>query len=92
MDYLQWPAMLVTVVAVWLVGDQSKSDRRLGFWIFLLSNVLWVVWGLHAKAYALVILQFALAILNCRGIRRNKLWHVKLSMAEKRYEGDKVVE
>lgn len=64
--------MLVTVVAVWLVGDQSKSDRRIGFCIFLLSNVLWVIWGLHAKAYALVVLQFALAGLNCRGVKRNQ--------------------
>ncbi len=72
LDMLQWPAMLVTVVAVWLVGDQSRTDRRLGFCIFLLSNVLWVIWGLHAEAYALVALQFALAALNCRGAARNR--------------------
>ncbi len=60
------------MVAVWLVGDQNKTDRRLGFWIFLISNVLWVIWGVHAHAYALVLLQCVLAGLNCRGIVRNR--------------------
>ena len=72
LDFIQWPAMLVTVIAVWLVGDQSNRDRRLGFYLFLSSNVLWVIWGVHVKAYALVLLQFALAGLNCRGVIRNR--------------------
>jgi hypothetical protein len=36
-----------------------------------LSNVLWVTWGLHAHAYALVTLQFCLAAMNIRGERKN---------------------
>ncbi len=72
MDFLQWPAMLVTVVAVWLVGYQSKTERKYGFWAFIASNVLWVAWGVHAEAYALVVLQFALAALNIRGIVKNE--------------------
>lgn len=71
-DSLQWPAMLVTVVAAWLVASQAKGRRELGFWIFLLSNALWIVWGWHSKAYALVVLQVALAILNIRGARKNE--------------------
>jgi hypothetical protein len=72
LDFLQWPAMLVTVVAVWLVGFQRKTERKYGFWSFLASNVLWVAWGLHAGAHALVVLQFALAALNIRGIIKNE--------------------
>ena len=75
MDYidgLQWPAMLVTVTAAWLSASQSKSRREVGFWIFLLSNFLWIVWGLHNKAYALVVLQVALAVLNIRGANKNE--------------------
>ena len=71
-DSLQWPAMVVTVVAAWLIASQSKGRRKIGFWIFLISNALWVVWGLHSKAYALVVLQIALAILNLRGARKNE--------------------
>jgi hypothetical protein len=71
MDLVQWPAMLVTVAASWFVASTSKARRRIGFWLFLLSNVLWVTWGLHAHAYALVALQFCLAALNIRGERKN---------------------
>jgi hypothetical protein len=70
-DVLQWPAMVVTVVAAWLVASQSKRRRRVGFWVFLLSNVLWIAWGLHDPAYALVVLQLALGAMNVRGAFRN---------------------
>jgi hypothetical protein len=66
-DHLQWPAMLVTLAATWLVASQSFGRRNLGFWTFLLSNLLWVIWGFHTQAWALVVLQFGLAALNIRG-------------------------
>ncbi len=69
---LQWPAMVITVVAAWLVGSLRKGRRTAGFWCFLLSNVLWTVWGLHDAAYALVVLQVSLAALNIRGVAKNK--------------------
>jgi hypothetical protein len=72
LDHLQWPAMLVTVAAAWLVASQSRNRRRLGFWCFMASNLLWVAWGWHAHAYALIVLQFALAALNIRGVRKNE--------------------
>lgn len=70
-DLAQWPAMVTTVIAAWLVASQSKRRRNLGFWWFLLSNVLWVIWGWHAHAYALIVLQVCLAALNIRGARKN---------------------
>jgi hypothetical protein len=72
LDLLQWPAMVATVIAAWLVGSRSAHKRAVGFWVFLLSNVLWVVWGFHDRAYALVGLQFCLAALNMRGVRKNE--------------------
>jgi hypothetical protein len=71
LDLVQWPAMVSTIVASWLVASRAKEKRRVGFWFFLLSNILWTVWGLHDEAYALIALQFALAALNIRGARRN---------------------
>ena len=53
LDYLQWPAMLVTVVAAWLVASAHRRRRKVGFWVFLASNLLWIAWGLYAQAYAL---------------------------------------
>ena len=72
LDLLQWPAMAVTVLSAWLVGSQKKRRRNWGFWLFLTSNVLWTAWGWHARAYALIALQFALAVLNIRGVYKNE--------------------
>ncbi len=71
LDLIQWPAMLASVLAAWLVASQAKRRRLYGFWWFMLSNVLWVAWGWHTKAWALIVLQLALAILNIRGAKKN---------------------
>lgn len=71
LDLVQWPAMAVTVIAAWLVASRSERRRAAGFWWFLASNVLWIVWGWHAQAYALIVLQVALAAMNVRGAYRS---------------------
>jgi hypothetical protein len=70
---LQWAAMAVTVAASWLVASRSKAKRNWGFWIFLASNLLWIVWGWHDHAYALVALQVALAAMNIRGVSKSQV-------------------
>ena len=70
-DLLQWPAMLVTVVSTWLVGSDDAGRREVGFWLFLLSNALWIAWGWHDAAWALVALHVALAAFNIRGAKKN---------------------
>lgn len=64
--------MAATVVAAWLVASRHKRRRMIGFWVFIASNILWIAWGWHASAYALVVLQFALAALNIRGVLKNE--------------------
>ncbi|MEO6280676.1 hypothetical protein [Roseateles sp.] len=70
LDAVQWPAMVVTVWAAWFVGSSEKRRRQIGFWLFLASNVLWTTWGVHAQAYALILLQVCLAAMNIRGALR----------------------
>ena len=70
LDLVQWPAMVVTVLAAWLVASNSKRRRQVGFWTFLASNVLWIAWGWHTDAYALIALQVCLAALNIRGVKK----------------------
>lgn len=67
---VQWPAMVVTLLASWLVASRSARRRAIGFWCFIASNVLWVVWGWHAQAYALIALQVGLFVLNLRGAKK----------------------
>src|SRR5690606_14282789 len=70
-DLLQWPAMLVTLIAAWLVGSRHRVRRCAGFLCFILSNVLWVIWGWHSQAWALIVLQLGLFAMNLRGTRKN---------------------
>jgi hypothetical protein len=72
LDLMQWPALVVTVVAAWMVSANVRARRKTGFSVFLASNVLWVIWGLHVSAYALITLQFCLAFSNVHGILRNR--------------------
>lgn len=72
LDLVQWPAMLVTIAASWLVGSENERRRNIGFWVFLVSNALWVGWGLYAQAFALVALQIGLAAMNIRGAVKSK--------------------
>ena len=72
LNLLQWPAMLATVMAAWLVGSNRENRRNIGFWVFLASNALWALWGWHDGAYALIALQLALAALNMRGASKTE--------------------
>lgn len=71
LDLLQWPAMAITLIAAFKVTSQKKSKRGAGFWLYLISNVLWVAWGWHTQAWALIVLQFCLAAMNIRGASKN---------------------
>jgi len=71
-DLLQWPAMVASILAAWLVASTKAHRRNLGFWIFLGSNILWTAWGWHTKAYALIVLQLALAAMNLRGLYKTR--------------------
>lgn len=71
LNALQWPAMIITLTAAWLVASQSRHRRTVGFWSFIASNIMWIAWALHVDAYALIALQVGLFVLNLRGVRKN---------------------
>jgi hypothetical protein len=71
LDAVQWPAMAVTLVAAWLVASTRKSRREAGFWWFIASNILWIAWGWHAHAWALIALQVGMFAMNVRGAVKN---------------------
>lgn len=71
LDAVQWPAMAVTVAASWLVASKNEAFRAWGFWVFLFSNALWIVWGWHTASWALVVLQICLVAMNIRGAQKN---------------------
>lgn len=72
LDLLQWPAMAVSLYAAFMIGSKNAKKRIFGFWMFILSNLLWIVWGVHDEAWALIALQVALMAMNFRGIYKNE--------------------
>jgi hypothetical protein len=72
LDLLQWPAFVASLAAAWLVGSPSKRKRFVGFWVFLISNALWIGWGWPQKAWALIALQVGLAALKIRGAMKSE--------------------
>lgn len=73
LDWIQWPAFAASIIAAWLVASNTKGRRNFGFWVFLGSNVLWVIWGVHTDAVALIALQVCLAALNIRGLFKTEI-------------------
>ena len=72
LDLLQWPAMAVSLYAAFMVGSKKAGKRIFGFWMFILSNIMWIIWGVHDEAWALISLQVALMAMNVRGIFKNE--------------------
>lgn len=72
LDLLQWPALIVTVIASWMVSVTQRDERKTGFYLFLLSNILWAAWGIFVDAYALILLQVCLAVANIHGVIKNR--------------------
>jgi len=64
--------MAITLCAAFLVGARRANRRIFGFYTFILSNILWIVWGVHDQAWALITLQMGLLAMNVRGIFRNE--------------------
>lgn len=72
-EFLQWPAMAVTVLAAWFMGSVRARRRIIAFWCFTLGNALWVIWGARHDAYGLITLEVVLALMNMRGLKKNRL-------------------
>ncbi|CKR88361.1 Uncharacterised protein [Mycobacterium tuberculosis] len=72
LDSIQWAAFALSLLAAWLVASTKDSRRNVGFWVFLVSNVAWTIWGVHTSAYALIALQVCLAALNVRGLAKTR--------------------
>lgn len=72
LSLLQWPAMVVTLYAAYVIGSKRAERRIFGFAMFILSNVLWIVWGWHDRAWALIALQVGLLATNVHGVVKNE--------------------
>jgi hypothetical protein len=51
--------------------DEEGPARGRFLW-FIASNLLWIAWGWHTHAWALIALQVGLFVLNVRGAKKNE--------------------
>jgi len=72
LNALQWPAMVITLTAAWLVASTTKRKRQWGFWWFIASNAIWIIWGWSVQAYALILMQTGLFAINVHGAKKNE--------------------
>lgn len=79
LNIVQWLAMVITIMATWYVAAERKDNRNWGFWLFLLSNLLWFIWAIPNRAWALATMQVILAGMNIRGVKKSELKQAKKS-------------
>jgi hypothetical protein len=68
---IQWTGALVALVGSFLVGCGDPRERFWGFWLFLFSNVLWILWARRHAAWGLLVMQLAFCVTSVRGIIGN---------------------
>ena len=72
-EHLQWPAMATSLMASLLMTSSESKRRNIAFWLFLVSNVAWIGWGIYVKAWALIAMQVGLIAINTVGMVKTKL-------------------
>lgn len=60
---IDWVAMVMTFTAIYLLGGK----RRTGFLLMICGNILWMVIGLWAHSYAMLIANAGFVTMNVRG-------------------------
>jgi hypothetical protein len=70
-NFLDWPAMLTALIGTFILSRRAPSARmrRLAFFIYLVSNLLWLAWACHLRAYPMIIMQLGFLYTSIDGIR-----------------------
>lgn len=61
---IDWLAMVLTLWAVWDIGNKKKS----GFILMIIANICWVVLGYLTESLAMALSNLILMCLNVRAI------------------------
>lgn len=61
---LSWGGCALLLVGLKLIGDKKKF----GFYVALVAEVMWIIWGLLTGSYALVAMSAAITVMYIRAI------------------------
>lgn len=61
---LSWSGCLLLLLGLKFIGDKKLS----GFYIALVAELLWIVWGIITGSFALVAMSIAIILMYIRAI------------------------
>ncbi len=61
---VDWLAMALTLVAIYLIGNKSRS----GFTLMIIGNLCWIALGILSNSLAMIIANVLFAGMNLRAI------------------------
>jgi hypothetical protein len=63
-NILSWGGCILLLIALSLIGDKKK----VGFYIALIAESMWVAWGLMTHSMALVVMSIFIMVMYVRAI------------------------
>lgn len=67
MKAIEWLASLIGLLGALLLALHNEISGW-GFVAFLLSNILWIVWGVRKRAHGLLTMQIGFTVTSLMGI------------------------
>ena len=69
---IQYPATCLTIGAYYFIGGKTNFVRKLGFFMGVVGNFVWMVYAIDPIQYGLIITNAAILTLGVRGYVNNK--------------------
>lgn len=61
---VDWLAMALTLIAIYYIGNKSKS----GFLLMILGNIAWIALGFLSQSLAMILANILFAAMNIRAV------------------------
>lgn len=71
LDWIQYPGVALSLTGAWLVSSPQAPRRRVGFAIWIVSNVVLITWAVSVSAWGLVGMYSFFTVTSARGVRNN---------------------
>ena len=68
---IQYPATCFTVGAYYFIGGKTNFVRKLGFFLGIAGNLVWIAYAINPIQYGLIVTNAAILILGVRGYMNN---------------------
>ncbi len=68
----QYPALITGIIGAYFVSSTTSKKRYWGFFLWIISDICWALFGLSASGYGLVIMQLIFIFTSSRGMFNNR--------------------